>query len=73
MTKEEKEKRAQEKIESAKKHVAVALNRLEAASEDLEYAFELQTDWNNMLTFDVSEASAKIGYTLATLTNWNDD
>ena len=73
MTEEEREKRAQEKVESAKKHIATALNHLEIASQDLEYVFEIKQDWNDMVKFGVDEGVVKCGFALATLVNWNDD
>ena len=60
-------------IERSRKRLAKALNLIEALYEDLEFVFEQRTDWNNDITWQIEEATTKLGFALATLTNWYDE
>ena len=60
-------------IERSRKRLAKALNLIEALHDDLEFVFEQRTDWNSTITWQIDEATTKLGFALATLTNWYDD
>ena len=62
-----------EQIERSRKRLANCLNLLEAVTDELEYVFEQNTDWNSDVKYQIEEAAGKLGFTLATLTNWFDD
>ena len=62
-----------EQIERSRKRLANCLNLLEAVTDELEYVFEQNTDWNSEIKYQIEEAATKLGYSLATLTNWFDD
>ena len=62
-----------EQIERSRKRLANCLNLLEAVTDDLEYVFEQNTDWNSDVKYQIEEAATKLGFSLATLTNWFDD
>ena len=62
-----------EQIERSRKRLANCLNLLEAVTDDLEYVFEQNTDWNSEIKYQIEEAATKLGFSLATLTNWFDD
>ena len=72
MDKEEKEKHANERVESTKKRVAHALNLLEAASQEMKLACE-SMGWNDEVVFQIEEGMLKLGMALATLERWHDD
>lgn len=58
-----------EQIERSRKRLAKCLNLLEAVTGDLEFVFEQNPDWK----YQIEEAAGKLGFSLATLTNWFDD
>ena len=62
-----------EQIERSRKRLANCLNLLEAVTDELEYVFEQNTDWNSDVKYQIEEAAGKLGFSLATLTNWFDD
>ena len=62
-----------EQIERSRKRLANCLNLLEAVTDELEYVFEQNTDWNSEIKYQIEEAATKLGFSLATLTNWFDD
>ena len=62
-----------EQIERSRKRLAKCLNLLEAVTDELEYVFEQNTDWNSEIKYQIEEAAGKLGFSLATLTNWYDD
>ena len=62
-----------EQIECSRKRLAKCLNLLEAVADELEYVFEQNTDWNSDVKYQIEEAAGKLGFSLATLTNWFDD
>ena len=62
-----------EQIERSSKRLAKCLNLLEAVTDELEYVFEQNTDWNSDVKYQIDEAAGKLGFSLATLTNWFDD
>ena len=47
--------------------------RLEAVTNELEFVFERNPDWNSEIKYQIEEAAGKLGFSLATLTNWYDD
>ena len=62
-----------EQIERSRKRLARCLNLLEAVTDELEYVFEQNSDWNSDVKWQIEEAVTKLGFSLATLTNWFDD
>ena len=46
---------------------------LEAVHGELEFVFEQNPDWNPDIKWQIEEAACKLGFTLATLSNWYDD
>ena len=72
MDKEEKEKLANERVESTKKRVAHALNLLEAANQEMKWACE-SMGWNDEVAFQIEDGMLKLGMALATLERWHDD
>ena len=67
-----KEKDYREQIDRSVKRLAKALNIIEALHSDLEFVFE-HTDWNSEVNWQIEEAAAKLGFSLATLSTWYDD
>ena len=72
MDKEEKEKHANERVESTKKRVAHALNLLEVANQEMKWACE-SMGWNDEVAFQIEDGMLKLGMALATLERWHDD
>ena len=62
-----------EQIERSRKRLAKCLNLLEAVTNDLEFVFEQNRDWNSEIKYQIEEAACKLGFSLATLTTWYDD
>ena len=62
-----------EQIERSRKRLAKCLNLLEAVTEELGYVFEVNREWNSDIKYQIEEAAGKLGFSLATLTNWFDD
>ena len=62
-----------EQIERSRQRLAKCLNLLEAVTNDLDYVFEQNRDWNSEIKWQIEEAACKLGFSLATLTNWYDD
>ena len=62
-----------EQIDHSRKRLANCLNLLEAVTDELEYVFEQNRDWNSEIKYQIEEAATKLGFALATLTNWFDD
>ena len=62
-----------EQIERSRKRLAKCLNLLEAVTNDLEFVFEQNRDWNSEIKYQIEEAAVKLGFSLATLTTWYDD
>ena len=62
-----------EQIERSHKRLAKCLNLLEAVTNELEFVFEQNPDWNSEIKYQIEEAAVKLGFSLATLTNWYDD
>ena len=61
-----------EQIDRSVKRLAKALNLIEAMRDELQFVFE-QTDWNDEVKYQIDEAAAKLGFSLATLSTWFDD
>ena len=72
MDKEEKEKLANERVESTKKRVAHALNLLEAADQEMKWTCE-DMGWNDEVVFQIEDGMLQLGMALATLERWHDD
>jgi hypothetical protein len=53
--------------------LAEALNLLEASYYNLKYRYDENPGWDRGLLCQLEDASAKLGYALATLVNWDDD
>ena len=62
-----------EQINRSCKRLAKCLNLLEAVTNDLEFVFEQNRDWNSEIKYQIEEAACKLGFSLATLTKWYDD
>ena len=62
-----------EHIERSRKRIAKCLNLLEAVHGELEFVFEQNPDWNPDIKWQEEEAACKLGFFLATLSNWYDD
>jgi len=62
-----------EEIDRTKKRLANVLNIIEAMHNELEFVFEQNRDWNSEIKWQIEEAATKLGFALATLTNWYDD
>lgn len=45
---------------------------LETTSQELKWACEAE-HWNEEVTFQIDDAATKLGFALATLTNWDDE
>jgi len=67
-----KEKDYREQIDRSVKCLAKALNIIEAMRDELQFVFE-QTEWNDEVKYQIDEAAAKLGFSLATLSTWYDD
>ena len=67
-----KEKDYRENIDRSVKRLAKALNIIEAMRDELQFVFE-QTEWNDEVKYQIDEAAAKLGFSLATLSTWYDD
>ena len=62
-----------EQIERSRKRLAKCLNLLEAVTDELAFVFEQNPEWNSEVKWQIEEAAGKLGFSLATLTNWFDD
>lgn len=62
-----------EQIEQSRKRLAKCLNLLEAVTGELVFVFEQNPNWNSEIKYQIEEAVAKLGFSLAILTNWYDD
>ena len=62
-----------EQIERSRQRLAKCLNLLEAVTNELEFVFERNPDWNSEIKYQIEEAACKLGFSLATLTKWYDD
>ena len=62
-----------EQIERSRQRLAKSLNLLEAVTNELEFVFERNPDWNSEIKYQIEEAACKLGFSLATLTNCFDD
>jgi len=62
-----------EQIERSRQRLAKCLNLLEAVTNDLDYVFEQNRDWNSEIKWQIEEAACKLGFSLATLSTWYDD
>ena len=60
------------RVEKAKKMVSRALNLIQSASQEVKWACEM-ANWNDEVVIEMEEAAMKLGYSLATLTTWDDD
>lgn len=60
-------------IERSRKRLAKCLNLLEAVTEELEFVLEQNPNWNSEIKYQIEYAVRKLGFSLATLTNWYDD
>ena len=62
-----------EQIERSRKRLAKCLNLLEAVTDELCFLFEQNPEWNSEIKWQIEEAAGKLGFSLATLTNWYDE
>ena len=66
-------KDCREQIDRSKQRLAKALNIIEALHDELEFVFEQNRDWNSEVKWQIEEGATKLGFALATLTNWYDE
>ena len=59
------------RVENARKTLAKVINLLEGTTDELKWACD-DANWNDAVVLQIEEAVTKLGYSLATLTNWND-
>ena len=62
-----------EQIERSRKRIAKCLNLLEAVHGELEFVFEQNPDWTPDIKWQIEEVVCKLGFSLATLSNWYDN
>ena len=62
-----------EQIERSRKRLAKCLNLLEAVTDELYFVFEQNPEWNSEIKWQIEDAAGKLGFSLATLTNWYDE
>ena len=60
-------------IERSRKRIAKCLNILELVYNELEFVFEQNLDWTPDIKWQIEEVVCKLGFSLATLSNWYDD
>ena len=63
---------SEKRVTDAKKRLAKCLNMLETTSQELKWACEAES-WNEEVVFQIDDAATKLGFALATLTNWDDE
>lgn len=63
---------SRERIERARITLAKVLNMLESTDMELGWVFE-KNDWNPDVRYQIQDACTKLGFALATLTNWWED
>ena len=68
----ESEQLANARIDNSIKRIAKAINLLEVTKNELRWACE-SMGWDDMVTYDIENAMATLGASLATLIRWNDD
>ena len=71
MTNDDLKKLADERIEEATKIVAKVINMLEQTSRELKGSCK-SMQWDDEVAYQIEDAATKLGYSLATLVNWND-
>ena len=60
-------------IERSRKRIAKCLNILELVHDELEFVFKQNPMWDMDIKWQIEEAACKLGFSLATLSNWYDD
>ena len=50
-----------EQIERSRKRLAKCLNLLEAVTDELEYVFEVNREWNSEIKYQIGDAAEKLG------------
>ena len=60
-------------IERSRKRIAKCLNILELVHDELEFVFKQNPMWDVDIKWQIEEAACKLGFSLATLSNWYDD
>lgn len=70
--KEAKKTLSEQRVKNSISRIAKTLNILEAVKQELKWACE-DNDWNDEVIYQISEAAELLGYSLATLTNWDID
>ena len=63
----------EEDVKFITKQLANALNRLDVARDKADYLFEINPEWNNMVTYTIDDAIAKLGIALAAFVTWFDE
>lgn len=71
MGKTNTEELSNERVEKAKKRLAKVLNLLEVTAQELHWACNAE-GWNDEVVFQIEEAATKLGFSLATLLNWDE-
>ena len=60
-------------IERSRKRIAKCLNILELVYNELEFVFEQNPNWDADIKWQVETAACKLGFSLASLSNWYGD
>ncbi len=60
-------------IVRATEQLAEALNWIETSHDNLKYWYDKNPDMDRGLVHQLEDASAKLGYVLATLVTWDDE
>jgi hypothetical protein len=63
---------SEQRVKNSISRIAKSLNLLEAVKQELKWACEA-SDWNDEVVYQISEAAELLGYSLATLINWDND
>ena len=60
-------------IERSRKRIAKCLNILELVRDELEFVFEQNPMWDVDIKWQIEAAACKLGFSLASLSNWYGD
>ena len=60
-------------IERSRKRIAKCLNILELVHDELEFVFKQNPMWDVDIKWQIEKAACKLGFSLATLSNWYDN
>ena len=63
---------ATERVNNLRKSIADSLCRIQGDLDLFKYSCE-QMEWNDDVCYEINDACAKLGFSLATLVTWFDD